>query len=415
SLGGLQQKRTIINKTLLHLPDDYPDPWPYQERGYFWWHMIFDYTKPHFTQNSKLIVVEGNIGSEKSRTAKELADQLGFLYMPEFRMDHILIDRYGNDMRDFYPLFPARFRIPDIKMFCKDPFSDMSAVMRDRIFNCRFDQYLNAIAHILNTGQGVVLERTPHTDFVFANAMRAKNYIGPEYFKFYYYLRKGAIPQLNFWPHLVVYLDAPVDKCLETIRGEGDVDKIATFDAEYLKTVEDSYKDALREFQKHSKILIYDWSQPGNTDTIVEDIERIDFDFFEWHSGEVFEEWFEPKDEVTWCGWRQFVTDKSRPRSLAFDSIRTHEVGELYINPNDMTHFINTMKTQVLKSPYSYGYIREKGDSFSNLTAWRTGYVLPEPWFDYFYKEAYYDFYRSNDAGMDPYATAYNPDYVHGH
>ncbi|MFH4983171.1 hypothetical protein AB6A40_009880 [Gnathostoma spinigerum] len=33
SLGGLQQKRTIINKTLLHLPDDYPDPWPYQERG----------------------------------------------------------------------------------------------------------------------------------------------------------------------------------------------------------------------------------------------------------------------------------------------------------------------------------------------------------------------------------------------
>lgn len=31
--------------------------------------------------------------------------------------------------------------------------SDMSAVMRDRIFNCRFDQYLNAVAHILNTGK----------------------------------------------------------------------------------------------------------------------------------------------------------------------------------------------------------------------------------------------------------------------
>lgn len=29
-------------------------------------------------------------------------------------------------------------------------------------------------------GQGVVLERTPHTDFIFANACRAKNYIGPE-------------------------------------------------------------------------------------------------------------------------------------------------------------------------------------------------------------------------------------------
>lgn len=32
----------------------------------------------------------------------------------------------------------------------------------------------------LHSGQGVVLERSPHSDFVFANAMRAKNYIGPE-------------------------------------------------------------------------------------------------------------------------------------------------------------------------------------------------------------------------------------------
>lgn len=65
-------------------------------------------------------------------------------------------------------------------MFYKNPSGELSAAMQDRIFNCRFDQYLNALAHILNTGQGVVLERTPHSDFVFANAMRDKNYIGHE-------------------------------------------------------------------------------------------------------------------------------------------------------------------------------------------------------------------------------------------
>ncbi|VDK24875.1 unnamed protein product [Anisakis simplex] len=99
-----------------------------------------------------MIVVEGNVGSDKTTTARELAEQLGFYFMPEFKMEHILIDRYGNDMRNFYHLFPKRFRIPDMQMFYEDPMSDMTAVMRDRIFNCRFDQYLNAIAHILNTG-----------------------------------------------------------------------------------------------------------------------------------------------------------------------------------------------------------------------------------------------------------------------
>lgn len=36
--------------------------------------------------------------------AKELADLLGFHYMPEFKMDDILIDRYGNDLRKYYHL-----------------------------------------------------------------------------------------------------------------------------------------------------------------------------------------------------------------------------------------------------------------------------------------------------------------------
>lgn len=40
----------------------------------------------------------------QTHTAKEIADQLGFYFMPEFKMEHILIDRYGNDLRNFYHL-----------------------------------------------------------------------------------------------------------------------------------------------------------------------------------------------------------------------------------------------------------------------------------------------------------------------
>uniref|UniRef100_A0A915B7T7 NADH dehydrogenase [ubiquinone] 1 alpha subcomplex subunit 10, mitochondrial n=3 Tax=Parascaris univalens TaxID=6257 RepID=A0A915B7T7_PARUN len=409
-----QQKRTIVHKSLLHLdPEKYPEPWPYKEKGFNFWHAVIDRTQSRFHQNSKLIVVEGNVGSGKTSTARELADQLGFYFMPEFKMEDILIDRYNNDMRKFYHLFPKRFRIPDMEMFYKDPMSDMSAVMRDRIFNCRFDQYLNAVAHILNTGQGVVLERSPHSDFVFANAMRAKNYIGPEYFKHYFYVRKTALPKLHFWPHLVVYLDAPVNVCLQNIRKEGNVNKVSVLDETYLKTIEESYKDSLREFQKHSKILVYDWSKRGDTDTIVEDIERMDFDFFEWHSGDVFEEWFVLIDEVSWASWRIYVTQKYKARSQAFDGILTHEVGELYINPRDMGHYIHTMKKEVLKSPYGYGYIRERGDPIAGLSAMRYGHMLPEPWYEYYFKEAYYDDCMAHESGLDPFATSYNPDYVH--
>lgn len=408
-------KRTIVHKSLLRLPEDYPEPWDYKHRGFNYTIAVHDRTQARFHQNSKLIVVEGNIGAGKSTLAKGLAEQLGFYHMPEFKMDDILIDRYGNDLRSFYHLFPKRYRMPDINMFYKNPLDDMSAVMQDRIFNCRFDQYLNALAHILNTGQGVVLERTPHTDFVFANAMRARNFIGLEYFKHYYYVRKTALPGLHFWPHLVIYLDTPVSKCLENIRRRGNVNEIAVLDETYLKTIEESYKDALKEFRVHSKILAYDWSKPGATDSVVEDIERLDLDFFEWHSGEVLEEWYTLVDEIGWNGWRQFVTSKYDARMLAFDGISTHEVGELYTYPRDTGHFLHVMRKEVLKSPYGYGYIRKNGDGQGGLANWRTGHHLPEPWYDYYYKEAYYDDLTSHETSLDFDSSSYDPDYLHHH
>lgn len=410
-----QQSRNMVHKSVLRLPDDYPDPWPYKERGFNYIDAFRDRTQAHFHENSKLIVIEGNVGAGKTTIAAELADHLGCYYMPEFKMEDVLIDRYGNDLRKFYHLFPECYRIPDMDMFYKNPMSDMAARMQQRIFECRFDQYLNAVAHILNTGQGVVLERSPYSDFVFVNAMRIKNFIGHEYFKHYYYVRKCAIAQLHFWPHLVVFLDTPVYKCLENIKSRGNANEIAVLDDRYLKVIEDSYKDSLKEYRRHSKILAYDWTRPGDADTIVEDIERLDLDFFEWHSGDVMEEWYTVLDEVGWVEWRRRVTSKADARLNAFSGVATHEVGELYIDPRDQGHFLNVMRNEVLKSPYSYGYIRENGDAMKGMFNWRPHHNLPEPWYEYYYKEAYYDDISSLDTTLDPHSLFYNPDYVQQH
>lgn len=42
-------------------------------------------------------------------------------------------------------------------------------------------------------------------------------------FKFYYYARKNIVRTLPFFPHLVVYLDAPAKICLENVKKRGNV------------------------------------------------------------------------------------------------------------------------------------------------------------------------------------------------
>lgn len=96
------QVRGVVHKSLLRLPSEHPEPWDYKHNGFNYIDGLKDDTRSHFHQNSKLIVVEGNIGSGKTTLAKQLADQLGFVHFPEFRMDDILVDRYGNDLRNYY-------------------------------------------------------------------------------------------------------------------------------------------------------------------------------------------------------------------------------------------------------------------------------------------------------------------------
>jgi hypothetical protein len=50
--------------------------------------------------------------------------------------------------------------------------------------------------------------------------------------------------------------------------------------------------------------MVFDWTQPGTTDRVIEDIEREDFDFFEWHTNSVFAEWHDLQ-EYEWNTWRR--------------------------------------------------------------------------------------------------------------
>ena len=92
-------------------------------------------------------------------------------------MDMIYINPYGYDLRQLDSKLPESCRSFDIKNFNKDPTNRLAGNYQIQMYMLRYSQYVDALAHILSTGQGVVMERSCYSDFVFLEAMYRQNYI----------------------------------------------------------------------------------------------------------------------------------------------------------------------------------------------------------------------------------------------
>lgn len=141
----------------------------------------------------------------------------------------------------------------------------------------RYSQYIDALAHVFSTGQGVVLDRSCYSDFVFLEAMYNSNYISKGVRSVYYDLRNNTIAEI-LKPHLVIYLDVPVDTVKQRIKERNidyEVNSKALTD-KYLQDIDSLYKQKfLKEVSVASELLVYDWSGGGDAEVVVEDIERI--------------------------------------------------------------------------------------------------------------------------------------------
>lgn len=77
------QKCNISGKTLRGSKIVKPKAYDYKHRNYGFIQACLDKTTKRLDENSKIIVVDGPIASGKSKFAKELADELEMLYLPE--------------------------------------------------------------------------------------------------------------------------------------------------------------------------------------------------------------------------------------------------------------------------------------------------------------------------------------------
>lgn len=98
-------------------------------------------------------------------------------YFPEANQDMLYINPSGFDLRSIDDQVPESCRTFDVDNFLRTPKHFQSAGFQMRQYTVKFEQYIDALAHLLSTGQGVVLDRCVYSDFVFLEAMYAQGYI----------------------------------------------------------------------------------------------------------------------------------------------------------------------------------------------------------------------------------------------
>ncbi|CAI5670805.1 unnamed protein product [Oreochromis niloticus] len=291
---------------------------------YGWWaYALGERTTPRLKQYSKIISVDGNLASGKGALAQKLADKLGMLYMPE--PDTFYLDKMTGEKE---PL-PVDFNgMCSLEKFYTDPKAADGNSYRLQLwmYNMRLLQYSDAIEHLLTTGQGVILERSPFSDVVFLEAMFKQGYIRKECVQHYSEIKNISICEF-LPPHLVIYVDLPAEEVQKKLK-QSAKSYLQNVPLPYLKSIEDGYKKTfLPKISETSELLAYDATQAQDVERVAEDIEYLKFEKGPWVE----------QDDVSYHHMRMLVEDKQRvatlthiPRFLPEITIGAHDYDQKY-------------------------------------------------------------------------------------
>lgn len=203
-------------------------------------------------QLGQVVLVEGNISAGKSTIANKLGEELGY--------------------RTF---FEPTMTNPYLENFYKDPVK-YALRMQIWLLKQRYNTYLAAIRHTVETGQGVILDRSVFSDWVFAAKNLADGNIDEEGYKYYEELRTQMLEDLPL-PHTILYLDVSARECHRRIV---DVRKRAcesTIPLDYLEGLDACYHEWIRNMESNGITAAYSvaWENFGDHVPILERIREL--------------------------------------------------------------------------------------------------------------------------------------------
>ncbi|XP_045168556.1 NADH dehydrogenase [ubiquinone] 1 alpha subcomplex subunit 10, mitochondrial-like [Mercenaria mercenaria] len=290
----------------------YKKPYPYERRRFGFFNALLDYTVARINENSRILMIEGPPCVGKTEFAKKVADAFQLKYMPAITEEDLFI-RNGFDRRELNNMMPTeKMRCYDLDMFYAEPdpknMMYFGATQVD-FFKARYYQYVDALKHLLHTGQGVVLENSVWSDACYALNMADHGYFSKQGIRWFMDYRKNV---LNFlWkPHLVIHLDAPSSLTVKNMK-----EKHPQY--EHSPVLRESYFDGLREkfqkfyipyMEKHCDTLYYDVTNMEDFDLLAMDLEGMDLISARFGESFKFANWRKDKEEQ-WSMYRVNVSD----------------------------------------------------------------------------------------------------------
>lgn len=259
----------------------YPEPFPYWKKSYNLIAKCLDKTIHRLNENTKVIVVEGNIGIGKAEFGKSLAKEFDLKYFGPTTDDEIFtFNQYGFDMRKLDPLLPENAKAYDLKKFLSDPHPEHGTVGRLLLewYQRKYYAYADVLKHVISTGQGAVMVRSVYSDIVFVDALRRMGYVTAPFVHYYNEVRDNTICEL-LKPHMTVYLDAPVSVCLERIKQRNNPHELGSkiISEKYLKAISDVYNERfLPKMRKSGEVVEIDWTEKASEadmDVIAEELQ----------------------------------------------------------------------------------------------------------------------------------------------
>lgn len=330
-------------------PYPYQDPFPYKEKKFTIITEHFDYTKPRFNENTKVILVEGNLASGKHEFAEKLAKGFDLKYFPATPEDNCFKLEWNNyDLREFNQFLPKRSQYYDLEDFLTDPHPQSGRIgqLQIALLTQKFKTYCNALTHLFNTGQGVVLVRSVFSDHVFNEALRKCGYVTNEFKKFHDDWERNSIVQL-MKPHLTIYLDTPVDKVRENINKRGNELEVNSKNLtdEFFHAIEDSYKNShFPRMEKSGIVLEIDPSEivdEVDMDSVLEEISTINMATDDSEDTK-FRDWFDMTEDYASFYRRKYASGIIQKECFARD--RPMQCPEILWHDDDLPLMHRVMK-----------------------------------------------------------------------
>jgi len=264
----------------------YPKPFPYEKRRYTIFDELMEDTRKRFNENSKIIVIEGNVGVGKNDFAKRIANNFDLKYIPAVNEEDIFCRRNNFDIRTVDDCLPENAKSYTLRSLFHDPnpTRGKAILLQYQFYFERYVSYYHkALLHLLSTGQGVVIVRSPWSDAVFADVLRQMGWITKPGYEWY----KDTVVKFSICyflkPHITLYLDAPVDVCMQRAKAKGgyEVDG-ANFTPDFLSLIEKNYKEKyLPSIRERTQVLEIDWAKVGDDldmDVITDEVADLNLD-----------------------------------------------------------------------------------------------------------------------------------------